>query len=116
MALIKCPECGKEISDKASSCLNCGYPIELLSLEGKLIWTGSSGEVAELFFDGETYVTIKYHMSMMHYGGECSGIINPSKSKKYNVSERQGIMSTKLVLLDTGKKNNLINFKIINLQ
>lgn len=27
MALIKCPECGKEISDKADSCPSCGYPI-----------------------------------------------------------------------------------------
>lgn len=27
MALISCPECGKEISDKAISCPNCGYPI-----------------------------------------------------------------------------------------
>ena len=27
MALIQCPECGKEISDRASSCPNCGYPI-----------------------------------------------------------------------------------------
>ncbi len=27
MALIKCPECNKEISDKVSSCPNCGYPI-----------------------------------------------------------------------------------------
>ncbi len=26
MALIKCPECGKEISDKAISCPNCGCP------------------------------------------------------------------------------------------
>lgn len=25
MALIKCPECGREISDKANSCPNCGY-------------------------------------------------------------------------------------------
>ena len=25
MALIKCPECGKEISDKAKKCPNCGY-------------------------------------------------------------------------------------------
>lgn len=25
MALIKCPECGKEISDKESSCPDCGY-------------------------------------------------------------------------------------------
>lgn len=28
MALIKCPECGKEISDKASACPNCGSPIK----------------------------------------------------------------------------------------
>ena len=27
MALIKCPECGKEISDKSSICIHCGYPI-----------------------------------------------------------------------------------------
>lgn len=27
MALIKCPECEKEISDKAVRCPNCGYPI-----------------------------------------------------------------------------------------
>ena len=27
MALIKCSECGKEISDKASTCPNCGNPI-----------------------------------------------------------------------------------------
>lgn len=26
MALIKCPECGKEVSDKASTCPNCAYP------------------------------------------------------------------------------------------
>ena len=27
MALIKCPECGKEVSDKAMTCPNCGCPI-----------------------------------------------------------------------------------------
>ncbi len=27
MALIKCPECGKEVSDKAPSCTQCGFPI-----------------------------------------------------------------------------------------
>lgn len=125
MALIKCPECEKEISDKASACPNCGYPIESLSSEGivkikvsvlkaptgfngnqkvsiisneRVLWEGKSGEIAELPFSGETNVTIKYHMSLMHYGGECSGVIDPAKSKKYNVSARQGIMSTKLVL------------------
>ena len=28
MALIKCPECGKEISDQADFCPNCGYSFE----------------------------------------------------------------------------------------
>ena len=31
MALINCPECGKEISDKANACPNCGAPIEVIS-------------------------------------------------------------------------------------
>lgn len=28
MALIKCPECGKEVSDMAPKCPNCGFPIK----------------------------------------------------------------------------------------
>ena len=28
MALIKCAECGREISDKAEMCPGCGYPIK----------------------------------------------------------------------------------------
>ena len=27
MALIKCPECGKKVSDKANACIHCGYPL-----------------------------------------------------------------------------------------
>jgi len=27
MALIKCPECGRDISDRANACIHCGYPI-----------------------------------------------------------------------------------------
>ena len=25
--LIKCPECGKDVSDKASACIHCGFPL-----------------------------------------------------------------------------------------
>ena len=28
MSLIICPECGKEVSDKATACVHCGYPIK----------------------------------------------------------------------------------------
>lgn len=125
MALIKCPECGKEISDKAKTCINCGCPIEELSPSGdvkikvsavqaptgfngnqkvsiftggKTLWEGTSGQVADLYFEEATQITVKYHLSLMHYGGECSGVVDPAKSKKYNVSARQGVMFTKLVL------------------
>ena len=27
MALIKCPDCNKEVSSSATVCPNCGYPI-----------------------------------------------------------------------------------------
>ncbi len=27
MALISCPECNKEVSDKAEVCVHCGYPL-----------------------------------------------------------------------------------------
>lgn len=29
MALIKCPECGKEVSDKAPACIHCGCPLPI---------------------------------------------------------------------------------------
>ena len=34
MALIKCPECGKEFSDKAAACPNCGFPTSELTSPG----------------------------------------------------------------------------------
>ena len=31
MAIIKCPECGRDVSDKAAYCPNCGYPVDLIN-------------------------------------------------------------------------------------
>ena len=28
MAIIKCSECGQDISEKATHCIHCGYPIK----------------------------------------------------------------------------------------
>lgn len=44
MALIKCPECEKEISDKAPACPHCGCPltddvvVNNLSMKSEKIW------------------------------------------------------------------------------
>lgn len=40
MALINCPECGNQVSDRAHQCPNCGYPIENIGSVQKLKETG----------------------------------------------------------------------------
>lgn len=37
MSLIKCPECGREISDKSKACIHCGYPLNGRKKEGEYI-------------------------------------------------------------------------------
>ncbi len=44
MALIKCPECGKEVSDKAKNCPTCGYPLIESNPETKPTKESSSEE------------------------------------------------------------------------
>lgn len=34
MALIKCPDCGREVSDKANACPNCGCPLSEMVTSG----------------------------------------------------------------------------------
>ncbi len=36
MALIRCPECGREISDQAESCPGCGCPKTVWSTDRRL--------------------------------------------------------------------------------
>ncbi len=33
MALIRCPECNREISDRAGSCPECAYPLAATTIE-----------------------------------------------------------------------------------
>ena len=78
MAMIKCPECGKDVSDKAASCIHCGSPIRVdksvkikmpydrtgalgnkaceaeLHCEGKTLWSGITGGVANFEIQSES--------------------------------------------------------------
>lgn len=55
MALMNCPECGKEISDQAESCPYCGYPLRLFA--GRKEFRGRGFGVAGLVLGiiGVTY-------------------------------------------------------------
>lgn len=35
MALIPCPECGRQVSDKAASCPQCAHPLSVASAPGR---------------------------------------------------------------------------------
>ncbi len=55
MSLISCPECQKQVSDKAKSCPNCGYPIELITppipTEEMCIYCGSNNPIGSDYCD-----------------------------------------------------------------
>lgn len=126
MAMIKCPECGKDVSDRAKVCPNCAYPLEEMANFGKIriklntqtngfkskqkvtitdksgsiLWEGKSGEVADLEITTITDISIKYHTSFMVnlWGGSTEGIIDPNKWCKYNVTAKKGLVSN--IILD----------------
>lgn len=50
--LIKCPECGREISDKAPHCIHCGYP---LTNETPNSYNNNSSADNIIFLDGKSY-------------------------------------------------------------
>ena len=52
MALVRCPECGRSISDMAEYCINCGFPMS------KLV-TNVNYNQGFLEIDGTTLIT--YH-------------------------------------------------------
>ncbi len=121
--LINCPDCGNPVSKKAKSCPNCGCPVVSMTPDGivriKLnnlintmtkqsvsiknengdeLWKGKAGQIAEVYFERETHVTIKYHTAANAWGGSCKGVIDPSKGTKYSTTVRRGILGTHIEL------------------
>lgn len=53
MAMINCPECGKQVSDKATACPNCAFPLGELRTDGmvriKMIPSGIPKQIQHQF-------------------------------------------------------------------
>ena len=119
MAMINCPECGKNVSSMAKSCPNCGYQIKVegksnvviirmsmikgtvvfgakqkvdITIGGNVVWTGRSGDIAELTIDKPTEIKVVYHTNMAYFGGKCTGVVDPKKYRKYSVTPHQGAL------------------------
>lgn len=48
MALIKCPECGKDISSFSKECIHCGYPMENIIDENTCIIDGVVHDLSDI--------------------------------------------------------------------
>ena len=115
MALIKCPDCGKDVSDKAKACIHCGCPLEdmepsgpvrikipnnvvtglvglfsdrsatIIDGKGKTLWTGQHGENAKFEIDEPT----KIFINLGGWANEVSGTVCPKK--KYSLVQDLGV-------------------------
>ncbi len=58
MALIKCPECGAEISDKAVRCPKCGYEPQMVSGQKKSDKTNQKKKIVTAFIVMVTLIAV----------------------------------------------------------
>jgi hypothetical protein len=114
MAIISCPECSREVSDKASACPHCGYPLQSVPKEGMvriklpsnivegwiglfssrqasictlkrdILWEGKHGENAKFTIDAPMNIII----NLGGWANEVEGLVEPHK--KYSLIQDMG--------------------------
>ena len=80
MALIKCPECRKEISDKANSCPNCGYPVSQIVKPAVECFTSSENVIAQYKSNPKTVEAFEENKT--NFDSELCKLSSPAKKKK----------------------------------
>ena len=99
MTLIKCPECGSKVSNKAKACRNCGYPVNLIK-ESK----NSQGKSEEIKKVDEPHIdenliisdTLEY-CQKNRINGNDTGAVKQYIVDKYNIDdERVSIICKKV--------------------
>lgn len=99
MALIKCPECGRQISDKAASCPSCGCPIanapttvkirclsndrtvryHIFMSDGRELGRGLIGSTVTLNITRPTRITVQQQYAILRSGDTGSFTAVPGK-------------------------------------
>lgn len=98
MALIKCPECNNEVSDKAAACPKCGAPV---AASGPAI---APAEGSVKMDDGTLCPFCQRPLAPSAISCQCGaeyGYYNESKNKMYNDSEFEALArhSTRFLLM-----------------
>ena len=117
MALISCPECGKEVSDRAVNCPNCAFPladtldntvkikIQIMNIakvrifdmdSGNLLWEGKDNTVARFNLTKPTTIGFSWGVGgdkppRKSVAKDHVFLVDPSSSKKYLYKTVQGM-------------------------
>ena len=104
MALIKCSECGKEVSDKAKTCVNCGNPIKVESKEN------DNKNVIENKPNEKKVYNIYAILALVFLvvGLCCSGIIGGILGTISFVCSIIGIVKANKIKKETGKRKGIV--------
>ena len=127
MALIKCSECGNNISSKAAACPHCGCPISgQESAEEKIIISSLCNRVKSILFvqNGSAMLTNKRFIYMKHSLPKTfvmGAFVNLTKGdfdfdipieKIYSIEDgRQGVSKTIIINTTDGEKYNFYFIK-----
>ena len=68
MALIKCPECNKDVSDKSQQCVHCGYPLRTTSYIHEVI----NGVDVDLSFINDKTISYTQKIIKVKDVGNCN--------------------------------------------
>lgn len=124
MALIKCPECGQEVSDKAAACPRCASPIlganvikirmnlpdringragrkaEVVSSEGKVLWNGSRGQIAKIESEKEINAFVRMNTEIGGWFSSDSVTLVPGKKYALSFSPATFFKKAKIAIME----------------
>lgn len=124
MALIKCPECGQEVSDKAAACPRCASPIlganvikirmnlpdringragrkaEVVSSEGKVLWNRSRGQIAKIESEKEINAFVRMNTEIGGWFSSDSVTLVPGKKYALSFSPATFFKKAKISIME----------------
>lgn len=103
MALIKCPECGKDVSDKAQSCPNCGFPISRVEVEQKPLVGVSVSDSYVFYFNDKTLEIERFGKTIIKDDISNFYISSSTKGSKPAILVKH-INSSNMLILEIGNK------------
>lgn len=83
MALIKCPECGKEISDKSDKCIHCGFPLR----STPIIQENINGKYYDVTFLRDTNIPLIRKVKKLNELTNCGLVQAKEIAQKYHIEQ-----------------------------